>query len=121
MSKVNEAISNGLSVLINGQVDHDNMSIIKEACNDSAIREAFEDYIDANTKTVYWYGVGIGMVALSVGLVAGKGFEAAYDKISMKCHIWKLKRRLKKLNNDIQEMRNKNHPEETEDEPEEEA
>ena len=120
MSKIGEAVSNGITVLINGQVDHDNMTIIKEACKDSAFRSAFEDYLDANTNTVYWYGVGIGIVSLTVGCIAGKGAEAIYDKIydkiDTKYHIWKLKRKLKKLDKKLQEMKKEETPEETEEE-----
>ena len=121
MGKIGEAVGNGITVLINGQVDHDNMTIIKEACKDSAFRSAFEDYLNANTNAVYWYGVGIGVISLTVGCIAGKGAEAIYDKISTKYHVWKTIRRLKKLNKSIQEMKKEKAPEETEDEPEEEA
>ncbi len=121
MGKIGEAVSNGITVLINGQVDHDNMTIIKEACKDSAFRSAFEDYLDANTNTVYWYGVGIGIVSLTVGCIAGKGAEAIYNKIDTKYRIWKLKRGLKKLDKRLQEMKKEETPEEAEDEPEEEA
>lgn len=115
-------IEKGLKIATSGQIPFESQKILNELCKDENTRKAVEDSMLAFGNTCYWYG---GLVAMA-GCMGGLILYGVVEVGSAKFKTWRLNRRLEKIRKTLDKLgdaklKQEETPEETEDEPEEEA
>lgn len=115
-------IEKGFKIATSGQIPFESQKILDELSKDENTRKALADSMLAFGNTSYWYGALVATASCMSGLILYGVVEVG----SAKFKTWRLNRKIEKFRKTLDKLadrpvKKKETPEETEDEPEEEA